>query len=79
MMPRTKNLRCVLRHVLAPARKRAGVVYTCAPVTRAHIHGVREPATPDVVCVSVYVDRDQRWVLEHFRAPALHTATALTV
>lgn len=55
------------------------VVYTCAPVARAHIHGVHEPAPPDVMCVSVYVDRDQRWVLEHFRPPALHTATALTV
>lgn len=45
----------------------------------AHIHGVHEPATPDVMCVSVYVDRDQRWVLEHFRPPALPTAIALTV
>lgn len=45
----------------------------------AHIHGVHEPAPPDVMCVSVYVDRDQRWVLEHFRPPALPTAIALTV
>lgn len=37
------------------------------------------PPPPDVVCVSVYVDRDQRWVLEHFRPPALHIAAALTV
>lgn len=69
MMPRTKNLRSVLRHVLAPAHKRPGVVYTCAPVARAHIHGAHEPAPPDVMCVSVYVDRDQRWVLEHFSPP----------
>lgn len=33
----------------------------------AHIHGAYQPAPPDVMCVSVYVDRDQRWVLKHFR------------
>lgn len=24
-------------------------------------------APPDVMCVTLYVDRDQRWVLKHFR------------
>lgn len=27
----------------------------------------RGEVPPDVMCVSVYVDRDQRWVLKHFR------------
>lgn len=49
-------------------------------VHRKNTHqGAHEPAPPDVMCVSVYVDRDQRWVLEHFRPPALPTAIALTV
>ena len=33
----------------------------------AHIHSSYQPALPDVMCVSVYVDKDQRWVLKHFR------------
>lgn len=33
----------------------------------AHIHSVYQPAPSDVMCVSVYVDKDQRWVLKHFR------------
>lgn len=32
----------------------------------AHMHSVYQPPPPDVMCVSVYVDRDQRWVLKHF-------------
>lgn len=35
--------------------------------TGAHIHDAYVPAPPDVMCVSVHVDRDQRWVLKHFR------------
>lgn len=35
--------------------------------TGAHIHDAYVPTPPDVMCVSVHVDRDQRWVLKHFR------------
>lgn len=48
------------------ARQHMGVAYTWKH-TGACIHGEHQPAPPVVVCFSVYVDRDQRWVLKHFR------------
>lgn len=33
----------------------------------AHTHSGYQPVPPVVMHVSVYVDRDQRWVLKHFR------------
>lgn len=35
--------------------------------THTQVAGVRGVYQPHVPCVSVYVDRDQRWVLKHLR------------
>ena len=60
MMLRTKGLECALAQKKTrrgPRTHESTRVYTARASS----------APPDVMCVSVYVDRDQRWVLKHFR------------
>lgn len=58
---------CAVTRIHTDTQARVGRVHMKRTLRCKYIHSVYQLAPPDVMCVSVYVDRDQRWVLKHFR------------